>query len=338
MKSISIFTLFLLCLVNLVSAQNATLRTYYTIANKETKKPKEAYYYREVEILNNIYIPVQVIEKYVATDQLKLVGYFNNPEEKKFIGSKIQVYYNGNVKANEKYSFDGLLIDTAKYYYPNGNLNIVYNYLNKVENNKTIITDTLILLYRDSLGIAHLRNGQGYAELYTEGNTVDSIPKIVEKGSFKNHKRDGEWTGYFSNGTYHFIEQYENGKIIKGVSKDALNQEYPYDESNYMIAPQYPGGEIALRQFIANNYTYPREAIDQQLNGILVASFVVDTNGKLEDINVLSDFGYETGKELLNTLKKTRKWNPGIMRGIPIKAEYTLPMTLSISVQSISAH
>jgi len=193
-----------------------------------------------------------------------------------------------------------------------------------------VVTDTLILTFKDSLGNTHLTNGNGYAELYIESNDLVKAPREIEKGNFKNHKRHGEWTGYFLEGKYHFVEQYDNGKIVTGVSKDALNKEYTYDESNYMVEPEYPGGIIAIRRFIANNYRYPEQAIRNKVTGTVIVSFAVDTQGKLRDLKVASDLGYGTGEEALNVLKKTKSWQPGIMRGIPVKVGFTLPVNLNL--------
>ena len=179
--------------LTLANAQSHNIsRKYYKKDNKETKDSTQAYYYRELRNYTTLIDPVLVLEKYSSNNKTKLLGTYNNSIEKKFVGQKLQGYENGKIKAQEKYSFDGVKIDTALYYHPNGKLKIAYEYLHTIENEKTIVTDTLILLFKDSLGNNHLVNGEGHAELYIEDNSANIKPTEIEKGHFKNHKRTGE--------------------------------------------------------------------------------------------------------------------------------------------------
>lgn len=327
MKPIVAFIFFIISIHT--SYAQIALRTYYTKDNKETKKTDDALYYREIVISEDQSLPLLITEKYTATDKLKLYGYYNNIKDKKFVGQKFQGYINSKIKAKEKFSSDGIKIDTAEYYHPNGKLKLAYYYPYHQENGKTIVTDTLILTFQDSLGNTLLTNGDGYAELYIESNTLDKNPNEVEKGHFKNHKRTGEWTGHFLNEKYHFVEQYNDGKILAGITKDSLNNEYPYNESNFMIPPLYPGDIIALRRLVANKYNYPPLALKNGVNGTVIITFNIDQKGNMIDLKIDRDLGYGTGDEAMRVLKTARQWSPGIKRGIPVKVAYTLPLRLN---------
>lgn len=305
------------------------MRNYFTDKNEETKSTENALYYREILIGENQEDPITVIEKYVSNDRTKLYGTYNNIKDKKFTGQKFTAYINGKIKSKEKYSHDGQLIDTAEYFHPNGKLKIAYNYPYTIEQERTIIKDTLILIFKDSIGTPYLMNGEGYAELYIEDNTLNSKPHSIEKGNFKNHKRTGEWTGTFQNEKYTFVEQYNNGEVVSGISKDSLDNEFPYDESNYMKQPEYPGGIKTLRQFIANNYNYPRAAISAGVNGLVKVSFTINKTGNIVDLKVDQDLGYGTGEEAIRVLKRSKKWTPGIIRGVPVKVRFVLPVNLN---------
>lgn len=47
------------------------------------------------------------------------------------------------------------------------------------------------------------------------------------------------------------------------------------------VLPEPPGGMIAFRKWIGENYQYPKEAIDAGIKGIIKVSFVVEKNGTL---------------------------------------------------------
>lgn len=325
MKAAIIVFLFILS-TNIVQAQ-IIFRTYHKNNNAETKNLDEALYYREIAIAEDQ--SLIVTERYISTDKTKLYGHYNNIKEKKFVGQKFQAYSNGKIKAKEKYSFDAILIDTAEYYHYNGKLKIAYNYPYQVEKEKTKVTDTLILLFQDSLGNRHLVNGNGYAELYIESNTGDDTLYNIEKGNFQNHKKTGEWTGKFLNGKYTFIEQYEDGQLIKGVSMDSAKNVYNYDAKNAEIPPIYPGGLISLRQYIANNYSYPKKALQEGIDGTVIISFNIDSKGRMVDLKIDQDLGFGTGEEAIRVARSTKAWKPGIMRGVPVKVAYILPIRLN---------
>ena len=137
--------------------------TFYTKDGVETKNENEAYSYRELTKMENN--QVRVVEKYISNQKTKLIGTFASFTDKKFVGQKLEAFETGKIKSKLFYSEDGVLIDTAYYYHPNGKLKIAYEYPYTREKNKTKVTDTLILVYNDSLGNRHLANGNGYAEI-----------------------------------------------------------------------------------------------------------------------------------------------------------------------------
>ncbi|MCA5004170.1 energy transducer TonB [Sphingobacterium bovistauri] len=317
-----IFSTILISLLFQIVYGQLSFTTFYTKDGKETKNQEQAHYYRELSVLENSQI--RVIEKYIQSNQTKLVGTFPSIKDKKFIGQKFEAFENGKIKSKEFYSADGVMIDTAYYYHPNGRLKIAFEYPYKVEKEATKVTDTLILVYHDSLGSRLLQNGNGYAE-------IDFKNSSVEKGNYKNHKRIGKWTGTFMDDKYSFEETYDNGKLISGITKDSLNKEYIYDNKNYHQPPSYPGDIIAIRRFIANNYRYPQEAIRNRVKGTVKLSFVIDKEGNMVEMKVEEDLGFGTGEEGIRILKRAKKWTPGYMRGIPVRVSYSLPIRLDLS-------
>lgn len=94
------------------------------------------------------------------------------------------------------------------------------------------------------------------------------------------------------------------------------------------IAPEYPGGINAFRQFIAENYRNPKT--DKNIKGTIVLTFVIEPDGSLSSIKVIRDLGYGTGAEAVRVLKKSKKWKPGVQNGRPIRVMYNLPLQLNI--------
>ena len=300
------------------------LETYFTKENKQTKNIDDAHYMRTLTLTEGENAPVLVKEIYLSSQKTKLRGTYKSLKEKRFIGLKIQAYENGKTKSKENYSIDHKLIDTCYYYYPNGKLEIAYNYPYSIENNKTIVKDTLILVYNDSLGNRHLIDGNGYVQHNDSFST--------ESGNYVNHKKDGTWEGLYIRNKNTYTEMYKNGLLIKGETKDSLSNIIgTYDFKSIEQQPEYPGGIAALRSLIAEKYKYPDEAIKNRVKGTVNITFVVEKDGSMTNYEIKNDLGYGTGNEAIRILKKAKKWSPGYQRGIPVRVAYSLPIKLDMT-------
>lgn len=107
------------------------------------------------------------------------------------------------------------------------------------------------------------------------------------------------------------------------------------DDNNIYVAvevkPEFPGGMNKFYEFVRKEYKTPD--VDRDLKGNVIVEFVVEKDGSLTDIKVLRDIGYGTGAEAIRTLKKSKKWNPGIQNGVPVRVRYTLPIAVNVKAQ-----
>src|SRR6185436_20886720 len=55
--------------------------------------------------------------------------------------------------------------------------------------------------------------------------------------------------------------------------------------------PDFPGGEDAMKKFLAENIKYPDEAVRNNVQGTVYVSFVVQQDGKIVDTKVLRGVG-----------------------------------------------
>lgn len=95
------------------------------------------------------------------------------------------------------------------------------------------------------------------------------------------------------------------------------------------VSPEPPGGYHAFRQWIAENYRYPKAAIDAGVNGTVEVTFIVERDGSLTDIRLNRDLGHGTGEEAIRVLKGAGKWAPGVQNGGAVRVAYTLPIRLA---------
>ncbi len=94
--------------------------------------------------------------------------------------------------------------------------------------------------------------------------------------------------------------------------------------------PKYPGGETALRTFLAENLKYPEEAKVKKLSGKVYVSFILDETGKVTNAKVVKGVDPLLDKEALRVVNLLPQWEPGKDEGKPVKVSYTIPVKFSL--------
>jgi periplasmic protein TonB len=94
--------------------------------------------------------------------------------------------------------------------------------------------------------------------------------------------------------------------------------------------PEFPGGELALRQFIANSIKYPVIAQENGIQGRVYVQFVVDADGSVSDPRIARGVDPSLDKEALRVVSLLPKWKPGRQRGKPVRVSYTVPINFQL--------
>jgi protein TonB len=90
--------------------------------------------------------------------------------------------------------------------------------------------------------------------------------------------------------------------------------------------PEFPGGELALRKYIANAIEYPVIAQENGIQGKVYVQFVVDKDGGISDARIARGVDPSLDKEALRVVNSLPKWKPGQQRGKPVRVSYTVPI------------
>lgn len=94
--------------------------------------------------------------------------------------------------------------------------------------------------------------------------------------------------------------------------------------------PEFPGGELALRQFIANSIKYPVIAQENGIQGRVYVQFVVDADGSVSEPRIARGVDPSLDKEALRVVSMLPKWKPGMQRGKPVRVSYTVPINFQL--------
>lgn len=95
--------------------------------------------------------------------------------------------------------------------------------------------------------------------------------------------------------------------------------------------PQFPGGDKALFEFVAQNMVYPQEAFNARIEGSVFVEFIINTDGKAVDAKILRSLTPECDAEVLRIVSILPLWQPATKDGKPIATRFVLPVQFKLS-------
>lgn len=94
--------------------------------------------------------------------------------------------------------------------------------------------------------------------------------------------------------------------------------------------PMYPGGEMELLKFIAENTRYPEAARAEKAEGKVIARFAVNTEGNAEAVSVLKGVHPLLDAEAMRVVSLLKGFKPGMQGGKPVSVWYMVPINFSL--------
>jgi len=145
------------------------------------------------------------------------------------------------------------------------------------------------------------------------------------------------------------------------ITAQAGSDEEVYTEVDKM--PEYPGGMMEFRKFVAQNLIYPEDAKKAGIEGKVYVEFVIDVNGEIIDINavrtdidgrndentvvVVAEDGSSNSihvlsaeetlamgvfeKEAIRVVSMVDKFTPGEKDSKKVKVQFTFPITFALN-------
>lgn len=170
--------------------------------------------------------------------------------------------------------------------------------------------------------------------LYPDGATKEEVSL-----TYKSNK--GGWETcfytrkcYFPNGKLQYEEIKEENKELQITYYNEKGKKVKRPKQKFEIfeqMPEFPGGQEALFAYLAQNVKYPVVAIENNIQGRVIVQFAVAKDGKIEDAEVVRSGGDPSlDKEALRVIKAMPKWQPGRLRGKPVRVKYTVPVNFRL--------
>ncbi len=102
--------------------------------------------------------------------------------------------------------------------------------------------------------------------------------------------------------------------------------------------PEFPGGDLELRKFIAANIKYPEEAKAKGLSGKVFVQFIIDKNGDVVNPKIARGIDPILDNEAIRVIQSLPKWKPGEQSKridgekvwVPKNVSWTVPVSFQI--------
>lgn len=128
-------------------------------------------------------------------------------------------------------------------------------------------------------------------------------------------------------------EAVEAPPVVKKEEPKVVVEEVDDEQQIFQVveqAPEFPGGQAALMQYLGKNIKYPTISQENGVQGRVILQFVVNKDGSIVDIVVARSVDPYLDKEAIRVVQSMPKWTPGKQRGKPVRVRFTLPVTFRL--------
>ncbi|WP_163380611.1 M56 family metallopeptidase [Cyclobacterium sp. SYSU L10401] len=115
----------------------------------------------------------------------------------------------------------------------------------------------------------------------------------------------------------------QNDKSDNKITERLMQGEV-FDVVEDMPVPN--GGLEGWNQYLMDNLTYPEAAREEGVEGTVYASFVVNKNGAIQDVELLRGVDDRLDQAALKVIRDSPAWEPGKQKGQEVNVKMKLPI------------
>ena len=150
------------------------------------------------------------------------------------------------------------------------------------------------------------------------------------QGLYRKNMHDGRWVQWSNHGQDSVVTEYSNGN--KHTASDTLQS--TGEEKVFTIVeqmPEFPGGVDEMLKFISKNIHYPETAQNDNVQGRVYVSFVIDKSGNVTDARVIRSVRKDIDDAALKVVNEMPQWKPGYQNGKPVLVAFNLPLNFTLT-------
>lgn len=114
------------------------------------------------------------------------------------------------------------------------------------------------------------------------------------------------------------------------IESEPTNENKVYDMGQVEVAPEFNGGQKEFTRFVSSNLKYPLAARQNNVQGKVYLSFIVEKDGSIADVKVRQGIGSGCDEEAVRILKSSPNWKPSSIKGAPVRTYCILPLTFQL--------
>lgn len=186
---------------------------------------------------------------------------------------------------------------------------------------------------------------------------------LREKGNYLADEKEGEWTAFDSEERKTQSIAYRSGEMMEKITYDStgvvinhfryadeeivevLVGEKPAEEEQQIKMPLFPGcgayteesyeevkrcADRALLEFIYSHVRYPARARENGVEGMGIISFVIEEDGKVNDLEVVRGLNQDISLEMVRIVALMPDWTPGVIDGEKKRVQFNLPVKFKL--------
>lgn len=166
---------------------------------------------------------------------------------------------------------------------------------------------------RDMIAAAQKEEEKEATELNKVDKVVELVPKELELVKFE----PGE------DATIDELQKEEEKPIN-------INDDDPEIKLMVEELPEYPGGMVEFVKWLTANLRYPTSAISSKIQGKVMISFVVETDGSISSLKVEEPVHKLLDGEALRVARMMPNWKPAKDKGKICRCKVAIPIVFEI--------
>lgn len=127
---------------------------------------------------------------------------------------------------------------------------------------------------------------------------------------------------------YKALEEASSMAMAKDTAEVKTGKKMPCTDNPEMF-PQFPGGHVALFEYLSKNIKFPKSKENEDVKVRVVTTFTVEKDGSITDAKIVRSQGEAFDNEALRVINGMPKWIPGMQNGKAVSVKYLLPITFS---------
>lgn len=124
------------------------------------------------------------------------------------------------------------------------------------------------------------------------------------------------------------LEEASSMAMAKDTAEAKTGKKMPCTDNPEMF-PRFPGGHIALFEYLSKNIKFPKSKENEDVKVRVVTTFTVEKDGSITDAKIVRSQGEAFDNEALRVINGMPKWIPGMQNGKAVSVKYLLPITFS---------